>query len=432
MKKSTLIISIIIILAVIGGIFYWFFIYNKTNTVVDDPSSTTGNKFNPINRGGNGRVATSTNNNGNRNATSTTINNNGGGIVKLPKLRLISANPVAGMFASSTKIKPSTTSSTTIDQTILRFIDRGTGHIYQANDLNLNIEKISNTTLPKIYEAYWNKNLTAFIARYLKSSDDSIINFYAEMRKTATSTASSTTPYEIKGKYLSPNITEIAISPAADKIFTWNIENGKGIGYISAFDEKSKVKIIETPLNQVNIDWPETSTVLITTKGSGVANGYAYSANTKTGDSTKIIGNIVGLSAKMSSDGKKLIYSSGGTSISTKILDIKTSTSTEVIFSTLVDKCVWSKLNINELFCAVPTDLPNGIYPDDWYRGAISFNDKIWSLDITTGEVHLMANLLTLSNRSIDATQLTLDPKENYLYFINKDDLSLWSLDLNQ
>ena len=310
------------------------------------------------------------------------------------------------------------------------------GHIFEANNLNTNIDKISNTTLPKIYEGFWNKKLTSMVLRYLKDDTDAVTSFYAELNLATTSTSTSqninTTPYEVKGKYMSPYIDQIAVSPSGDKIFSWNIENDNGIGYISTFDEKNKVKIIDTPLTQVNIDWPASTTVTITTKGLSTAPGYMYGVNTKTAEMTKLLGNIKGLSAKLSVNSKNIFYSSGGKTIKSGIYDIKNAKFTDVIFGTLADKCVWSSINQNEMYCAVPTDIPEGAYPDDWYKGQVSFVDKIWLLDTTTGEVHLIANLLSLSNKLIDATQLTLDPKENYLYFINKKDLTLWVLDLNQ
>ena len=170
----------------------------------------------------------------------------------------------------------------------------------------------------------------------------------------------------------------------------------------------------------------------VTTKGSGSASGFSYSIDTKSAEMKKIIGGIRGLSVKMSNDGKEVIYSSGNKSVGTYILNLKDNSSSETLFKTLVDKCVWSKIRKNEVYCAVPTEIPDGFYPDDWYKGNVSFVDQIWHLDVTTGEVHLLANLLNLSNTLIDATNLTLDPKENFLYFINKRDLSLWSLDLNQ
>ncbi len=189
---------------------------------------------------------------------------------------------------------------------------------------------------------------------------------------------------------------------------------------------------MDTPLTQVNIDWPELSTVTLTTKGNSTINGYTYSINTKTAEMKKILGPVRGLSSKMSNDTKYLLYSRGANGIETQILNISNGTSTEVIFKTLADKCVWSKLRKNEVYCAVPTEIPEASYPEDWYKGLVSFTDQIWVLNVLNGEVHLLANPINLSKSLIDITDLTLDPKENYLYFINKRDLSLWMLDLNQ
>lgn len=438
MTTKLKLILIIILLAILGGVAYWYFVYKKNQQTGNGGAivPTNNGGFTPINRNPT-KTSTTTKNTSGVIATTTStstspISNNPSVVGKMPRLRQLSTSPVSAISASTTRIKSQASATTTTEQTIARFIDRGVGHVFQANDLNMDIEKISNTTLPKIYEGYWNKNLNSMIVRYLKDDTDTITNFYAELRPAATSTASSTTPFETKGRYLSSDIDQIVVSPAGDRIFTWNIESGVGVGYVSSFDGKNKVKIIDTPLNQVNIDWPETSTVTITTKGSAVASGYSYSIDVKTGLTTKILSSIRGLSAKMSRDAKNIIYSVGGSAIATRLVNTKTGTTTEVIFNTLADKCVWSTLRKNELYCAVPNDVPSAIYPDDWYKGRVSFVDKLWHMDTNTGEVHLIANLLTLSNKLIDATQLVLDPKENYLYFINKNDLTPWVLDLNQ
>jgi hypothetical protein len=420
----------IVILILIGAGVYW---YVNKDIVSQLPATTEGetrDPFVPLNRNGITAENPNTPTNQNENTEPTTPSNNAS--FKMPKLRQLSNTPVAGMYASTTKIRDLNFSSTTIEKTIVRFVDRGTGHIYEANDSDLNIEKLSNTTLPKIYEAFWNKNLTAMVVRYLKDNTDMITNFYAEVRSNPNSTASSTTSFEVKGKYLSPNINQVAVSPEGNRIFTWNIENDSGVGYLSSFDEKGKTKIIDTPLTQMNIDWPATSTVTLTTRGSGFSLGYMYAINTKNASTRKLFGGIRGISAKMSRDGKNVIYSTGGNNLTLGLFNTNKSEFTEVMFNTIADKCVWSSIRTNEAYCAVPNETPAGVYPDDWYKGKILFTDKIWHLDTTTGEVHLLANLLDLSNKLIDATELVLDPKENYLYFINKRDLTLWALDLNQ
>lgn len=421
MKKFLTITIIVIFISVIGGGVYYVYFYSKVPKVNNGPVITTTQNpgFSPFN-GSNGSnnnqiAATTTTTNTQTNETNTQNDS-----YSIPKLRKLSSTPVAGFVASSTA------SSTSI-----RFIDRGTGHIYEASNLTGIVSKISNTTLPKIYEAYGNRAGNQFVYRYLKDDSDNVTNFYTELRKTGSSTTE--TPFELKGKYLSSNINQVVVSPNGDKIFTWNIESGKGIGYISTFDEKNKVKIADTPLNQIVIDWPEISTVNLTTKASGVASGYMYTIDVKTGSMKNVLGPKKGLSGKMSRDLSKILYSTkNGSNFLTYILNIKTGSSDSVVFKTLADKCVWSTLNKDDLYCGVPTDIPDGIYPDDWYMGKVSFSDQIWHLNTTTGEVHLIANLLQLSNSIIDSTNLTIDKTEETLYFINKNDLSLWALDLNQ
>ena len=418
MKKALYTITTIIILALIAaGIYYWFF-YSKV-----PPQNTDGNNidtgFNPLTNGGlPGNNGNQTGNNDNVDNTNNNQTNNAE--FKLPKLRQISSAPVAGYIASSTA-----------SSSVVRFVDRGTGHVYEANNISESITKISNTTLPKIYEAYSNKNGTNFLFRYLKNDSDIVSNFYAELRKTGTSTTE--TPFEIKGKFLSPDIKQVVVSPTGDKVFTWNIESGDGVGYISSFDEKTKIKVSNIPFTQVNIDWPENNTLIVSTKPSAIASSYVYSIDTKNGVYKSLISGIKGLSAKVSHDGLNILNSfKNNDSVITSILNIKNGSSQEVIFRTLADKCIWSNIKKDDVFCAVPTEIPDAVYPDDWYMGKVSFIDQIWHLNTTTGEVRLLANLLQLSNKAIDATDLSLDPKENTLYFINKEDLNLWALDLNQ
>ena len=419
MKNALITIIIIFILSLLGGGYYWYFYVKTSPTDTSSLNNSSKSGFSPFSRDG---VASKPATNPVQNDTeaSTTPETTETTPYRAPKLRQLSTMPVAGISASSTK-----------SSSIVRYVDRGTGHIYEANDQSLDIKKISNTTLPKIYEAYSNKNGTAYIVRYLKDQTDTISNFYTELHGTGTSTTE--TPYELKGKYLSPDVNRIAVSPSGDKVFTWNIEGDSGVGYISAFDEKTKVKIANTPLTQVTIDWPEANNVVVNTKASAVSSGFIYSIDTKTAVMKKVLGGLRGLTGKMSKDLSQVIYSySTKNSFATSIFNTKDGTNKEVIFKTLSEKCTWSALRKNEVYCAVPTEIPTAQYPDDWYKGDVSFVDQIWHLNTATGEVHLLGDLLTLSNKLIDATHLTLDPSENTLYFVNKGDLTLWALDLNQ
>lgn len=418
MKKVLLIAIILAILA--GAGYYWFFYRNNTPQNTQSTSSINQQGFNPLNPSGGTINQEPINQNTQGNQVDYSSDTNP---TKIPTLRHLSSEPIGGYFAS-----------TTASSTVVRYVDRGTGHIYETTMDSPDINKISNTTISKVYESYWNKDLTAMIIRYIKSGTDTITNFYAEIRpSTEDQNSTSTTPFEIKGKFLSPYISSLAVSPKRDKIFTFNIENGKGIGYISGFDESKKTKIVTMPFTMAIAEWPEDNSVTITTKASGVSSGFMYLLDTKKGSYKKIIGGIQGLTTKTSPDGKYVLFSKGGSekNLGTYTFNIKDGTTDEVIFGTISDKCVWSKENADEVYCAVPTDIPQGIYPDDWYKGKVSFSDKIWFLNVSTGQVKQVANLLNLSNELIDVTDISLDPKENFLFFVNKKDLTLWSLDLN-
>ena len=56
--------------------------------------------------------------------------------------------------------------------------------------------------------------------------------------------------------------------------------------------------------------------------------------------------------------------------------------------------------------------------------------DGILILNAKTGEIHLVSSIVDQSDRVIDAFNLGIDPKDNYLFFMNKNDLTLWSYDL--
>jgi hypothetical protein len=420
MKKLIFTTIIILLLAAIGGgVYYWYF-YIQNPDIVDIPTNnTTPATFSPFNNTS-APVVTEPVVTAPVSQSTTTIVVDNVEVYKVPKLRQISQMPISGFFASSTA-----------STSIVRFMDRGTGHIYEASNASSGVVKISNTTLPKIYEAYGNKNGNSYIIRYLRDETDVVSNFYTELRSTGTST--SQTPYELKGKYLSPDVRQVAVSPTGDRVFTWNVEGAGGVGYISSFDEKTKTKIYTSPLTKVNVDWPTPTTLTISTKATALASGHMYSIDTRTGESKTLVGGFRGLTGKLSKDGTRVLYSySTNDGFNTRILNIRSATTTNVIFKTLSEKCTWSELRKNEIYCAVPTLIADATYPDDWYTSKTAFIDQIWHLDTTTGEAHQLANILNLTEKLVDATNLTLDPKENTLYFINKNDLALWALDLNQ
>jgi hypothetical protein len=434
MKKPFIIVSILVVILIIAGGLYWYSFMNGPGSTINNPTGSKNNPgFTPFGRPGGiasttgstpANGSTTDNGAGNGNGGTFTIDNGTG--TTIPRLRMLSQTPVGGYGAS-----------TTASTSVVRYIDRGKGNIYEARGNTLTITTLSNTLLPRMYDSVWNKNLTAFIGSTLDAKD--IVQVvYAQLKPYAISpakTGSSTTnvtPFELKGKNLPDNMLGYAVSPKKDKIFLLIGENGRGVGYTANFDGTSLTRIFDTPLTQLNIEWPEENTIALTTKGTITAGGFLYFVNPKTGTWKKILGPVPGLSIMTSHNLKYVIASQAGNNqdLVTSIYAVATTTANTAVIRTLADKCVWGNQNKLMVYCAVPSQLPAANYPDDWYRGSVTLSDKIWQVNAATGEVKQVAALLDLGKRPIDAINLGLDEKDGYLYFINKNDLTLWSLDL--
>jgi hypothetical protein len=452
MKTSTKIITIIFLLLIIAGGAYWYmFFYGPGNQV--EPVVTTGTTggFVPLNAPNdqNGSVTNNTSS-GNADTNSDNAGTNASTTADtpasnpIPYLRLLSDSPIGGYGAS-----------TTASTTVVRWIDRGRGNVLEAKGDSLEIVTLSNTILPRTYESVWNRNLTAMIGSLLSTNTDVPTVVYAKLNQqatttkittttsnTASSTASTTvttsattniTPYNLKGKNLPANMLAYAVSPKGDKVFMLIKENGQSAGYLANFDGTSVSKIFVNPLTQVNVEWPEETTIAITTKGSASHAGFLYFVNTKTGLWKKILGPIYGLSTKVSRDAKYILASGTGKdqTVTTSIYSIGTTTPTDATLRTLADKCVWGNFYREIVYCATPAQQVNATYPDDWYRGNVTSSDKIWQLNVKTGDIRLVSSIFDKSDRLINAFNLGLDTRDDFLFFMNKDDLSFWSLDLN-
>jgi len=97
----------------------------------------------------------------------------------------------------------------------------------------------------------------------------------------------------------------------------------------------------------------------------------------------------------------------------------------------LPEKCVWLS-NLKNVICGIPIDAPTAEYPDEWYQGIVSFSDNIYKMNLNNKTKDLLVSPKDFSGKSIDVIKPALGPNEKYLFFINKKDLSLWSLDLNE
>lgn len=348
-----------------------------------------------------------------------TDNSSQGNFISTNRLQKISEEPVSGFSLNEDKEK----------KLNIHYILRSNGNIYEKYEDLAEAKRLSNTTVPKVYESFWLPGGEKLIIRYLREKTENIQTFSVKINPATT----TTNEFEggIDGNFLPENITALAVNPLGDKIFylTFNL-NGSS-GFISKPDGLNKKLLFESPLIEWNVSWPKEEIITMATRPSAIASGYLYFLNSQDGTFSKILGNIRGLTTKTNSQATEVLYSdSSRNSPRLYILNIKKKESKLLPWNTLPEKCAWSNLEPKIVYCAVPKTIEAGAYPDIWYQGLTNFNDDIWSVNTETGATNLVYDIQKETQNNIDAISLQVDKKDNSLFFINKTDLSLWKLNL--
>ncbi|MFH0803662.1 MAG: hypothetical protein V1877_00905 [Candidatus Tagabacteria bacterium] len=313
---------------------------------------------------------------------------------------------------------------------VARYLEKATGHIYdidlpagEAGPQGGISEIISNTTIPNIFEAYWSPDGKQVLTRYTENNETGIEDPVRNFSLISIATTSSA------GIFLLSTIRAVASSPKENKIFYLMPWEESYLGITASFEDKKQKQVLTTSFGEWAVTWPSERVITLLSKPSATINGYLYKLDPITGSFEKILADIPGLTGLMSPGGESVFYSQGGYSgIETGLYDVAKKTSIPFFgLITLPEKCVWSKLNKGIIYCAVPSILPSGRYPDDWYMGLISFADRIWKIDTIKGTTEIIS---TESGSEFDFINLFLSKNENYLFFQNKKDGTLWSLQL--
>ncbi len=419
-----IIVLVLILLGLLGGLYY----YLQAKSAAPGSTSsgfTLGNLF-PF---GKAPLTPTTNTENNTSNQSNNVNSNPNGEVSNtvpPLLRRIAEFPIAGATIFDRVIGTSTKKETV---SVIRYMERSTGNVYEASTSTLDLIRISNTTFPKVHEAIFDSTGENVIARTMPSDDDEIIStYYGHLKKlTATSTEQM-----LETTLLSNSSDVVITSPIKNKIFSLGNEGGEK-GVISKFDGSGKNTVFTSLLKEWLPTWPSEDNIVLSTKPSASVEGVAYLLNIPTKNTKKIGVSLAGLTVSVSPNLANILYSESDSKNHTIIfglMDKDGKAPTPLFLKTLPEKCVWSQKEKNMAFCAVPDSLPAATYPDDWYSGKISFADSIWKINVLNGEVRDIAPIREMVKTDIDAINLSLDSKEDYLLFTNKKDLSLWGLQL--
>ena len=399
--------AVIVILLSVGGGLIWYPLFYEPAEPAEPIIATSTEPLFPIGEGlGETVVGTST-------ATSTLgVISTGGGV----RAWELASNPIAGfgIFGGAT--------STTVVA-----VDKSTGHVYRMNIASGTVDKLSNSTMVGIQEAYVGETKSNYyiISRYEGNSGAQ--TYIQTIKKSVT----ASTNVEV-GTFISDSIVSIALSPKKDRYAT--VVRGKmgGILYITDFASGKKRELFRSPLNEWNVSWPSEGTLALETKGSSQARGVLLLINSQTGASTRAMGNIPGLTALIHPNASQFVFaeSRDKSGFNLFLYTIKTGDITPLSFQVPPTSCMWSKKIANTLYCSVPDALPTAEFPDSWYRGEVSTETKIWKFNVKTGESDILWNPRLAGGTRGEALSLNLDSGETLLFYIEKSSQTLWSLRL--
>lgn len=421
MQRKTLIIILVvlIIIALIGG---WWLFFGPGSTPSTVPGDSDNNTLFPFGDGSGVTAPTPVD----RDDTGTTPLNTDSGNV--PLLRQITTVPVAGAITLLDQD----------DEEVVRYIERGTGHIYDAPLNSLTTVRISNTTIPAIYEAFFVEDGEGIIARFLKEDNLTIQTFYGALVEPTETQRSSeildeAPQFVLSGGFLSDGITDLAVSPDTNKIFYLLASPSGAFGTLANPDGSGKQTIFSSPLKDWLPSWGSNARIFLSSKPAASIEGIGNILRTS-GVVTKELDNIPGLTGLLNRSSDRLLYaqSTNSNEIGLRLHIVgDTGDDRSIVLRTLPEKCVWSDAEREIAYCGAPRILPIGTYPDHWYQGVVSFDDALWKINTDTGRVTQLINPSLTFGKNIDVTRPFLNNTETHLFFINKKDGTLWSLELD-
>lgn len=309
--------------------------------------------------------------------------------------------------------------------TFIRFVDRATGHVYEAETKELKPYKLTNSTVPGVYDAFFFMNGNAVLMRYPRNDGESITTIVANIPD---STRPLVTPLS-KIKTLPNNITSVTVS-----------SNNNDVAFVEKTTEGSRLYTIprgtttprlisENPFSSWRPIYND-SILYLSKKASTFEKGgifttaLDYLGANKTGQSVVFSTKQGGaFFSSMSSDDGLVSF----------LGSLQSSSITKLSLQTLAEKCAWAYSG-TFILCGVPSFIPDLSYglPDDWYRGEVSFSDGVYSITTTEITEKKLASLEEETGEVIDLIKPAFTRDSYGFAFINRKDGALWFADSSQ
>jgi hypothetical protein len=329
----------------------------------------------------------------------------------------IADGPIAGAMIRSTLIKVATSTETSGTTTgpqantyhkEVRYIEKKTGNVYDYDVATASEVRSSNTLIPGVRSVSW---ISGGERVGIVTSDSDEI-YLAHIHDG-----------ELEGEFLNRDV--LSLVPMGTTSMAKLLDNGSGvlIQETSPLDSPL-LDLARSPLRKVSLVEAGKDAVALVSSPAAILLGVGFYV--KRNSAPEQIASGEGLTLLPHPGGVWfLVGTSEKKNIALSAYNRETGETVSLPLKTLPEKCVWHPTK-PVAYCGVPTSIKTGLYPDDWYQGVVSFEDRIWEIDVQGGKGTLARDFS--EEGPFDITNLSIDESGTYLTFINKIDGSLWGL----
>lgn len=400
------------IIVIIATLVWWYFMLRaQTNAIANDDQGRGAGQETPS--FGNSVGSTY------QNIVSSATSFLGGGKSKsktLGRLAELSTTPTAG--AGFVTVGTSTS---------VRFVERSTGYILDADVVDGSLTRLTNTLTPRIYQAFVGER---HIIMQALEDNGGISTTVA----TVSATSSNGSAF-VMTKRLPDGIRTVALSPEEEEIaYVGAGEGGEVVGTRRDIASGKEKQIFSSLISGWHIEWLPSDRIILQQAPSTEATGYVYEVK-KDETLQPLVRGGPGLTLRAHPTLRAFLfgYVQSGLTLFARATD--EATTLTLPLRTVPEKCVWrpSSAKASEgaageslvAFCAVPQSLPALPFLDGWYRGEIHTADAWWRVDVSANTAEIV---YSPGDISLDVEKPLIDKDGNYITFLNRLDKSLWLL----
>jgi hypothetical protein len=321
-------------------------------------------------------------------------------------LRQLTLDPVVGFQ----EVRTSSTSNPA-----LYYVTAGTGHVFTINLTSGEEKRISGTTIAQASHSAITPNGQYVLTQ---SGEGSGSEFFISPLNTGAGNA----PIELIQEKI------VDFKATTENTFLYSVKVGNGLEVREYVPGNTVVEtLFVVPFQEASIVWGDnaSSTHYVYPKTSTRLEGYLYEVGRDT-EFRRLVPGGFGFSATANS--RYVVFSNQNSSQYTSYVYNNNNNTVKLLpINAIPQKCSYGSEIM--IICATNDTEFNGMTPDEWHSGEVSYADNFIAINLQTNETRFLLNSFEKSGRVIDVVNMSDGGQNTAAYFQNKNDKTLWLYD---